>query len=141
MNQLDEKLFRGPRPKSFKDLQEFGFTTVINLQSGAHEFFNDDEYEKESGADFGIKEVNVECSDIFPPTQGQWIAVFGAVKESPGKVYIHCLHGVDRTGFMCAIYRMRVQGWSFSRAKKEMFEMGFHKVPYLWWLMALWGYR
>ncbi len=43
---------------------------------------------------------------------------------------MHCLHGADRTGPMCAIYRMAVEGWSKEEAIKEMKEgnFGYHSV-------------
>ncbi|HEX7917405.1 hypothetical protein [Rudaea sp.] len=38
---------------------------------------------------------------------------------------IHCWHGADRTGVVCAAYRMVVQGWSKADARAEMFDGGF----------------
>ena len=45
-------------------------------------------------------------------------------------VFVHCQHGADRTGLMCAIYRIAVQGWSKDEAIKEMTEgdFGFHEI-------------
>lgn len=137
MIQLDEKLYRGPRPKSFKDLAPYGITTVINLEYRIYDKFHDDKYEHENPADFGITVYSIPCSDFTPPTKKQVQEFLKIVSEAEGLVYVHCLHQVDRTGFMCAVYRMRVQGWSFKDAVKEMFDLGFHKFPYLWWLLAL----
>jgi protein tyrosine/serine phosphatase len=49
-------------------------------------------------------------------------------KRTP--VLVHCLHGSDRTGTMCALYRIAIQGWSKEDALKEMVEggYGFHGV-------------
>ena len=43
---------------------------------------------------------------------------------------LHCQHGADRTGTMCALYRIVVQGWSKDEAIREMREggFGFHEV-------------
>ena len=41
-------------------------------------------------------------------------------------VYVHCLHGVDRTGTMIAIYRMEIEGWRPSEALAEMEHFGAH---------------
>jgi len=52
-------------------------------------------------------------------------------------VLVHCLHGADRTGTMCAVYRMVVEGWSKEDAIKELTEggYGFHEV---WENMKKW---
>lgn len=44
--------------------------------------------------------------------------------------FVHCQHGADRTGLMCAVYRVAVCGWSKEEALKEMTEGGFgcHRV-------------
>ena len=41
-------------------------------------------------------------------------------------VLVHCLHGADRTGTMCALYRIAIQGWSKEDALKEMTEGGYN---------------
>ena len=40
-------------------------------------------------------------------------------------VFVHCQYGADRTGVMCAIYRIAVQGWSKEDAIEEMTKGGF----------------
>jgi protein tyrosine/serine phosphatase len=40
-------------------------------------------------------------------------------------VFVHCMRGADRTGTMCAIYRIAVQGWSRPEAIEEMTKGGF----------------
>jgi len=40
-------------------------------------------------------------------------------------VFVHCKRGADRTGTMCAIYRIAVQGWSKDEAIEEMTKGGF----------------
>ena len=39
--------------------------------------------------------------------------------------FVHCQRGADRTGTMCAIYRVAVQGWSKDEAIAEMTKGGF----------------
>ena len=43
-------------------------------------------------------------------------------------IFLHCLHGKDRTGLMVAIFRMARQGWSFDKAYTEMKLCGFHSI-------------
>ena len=43
---------------------------------------------------------------------------------------VHCWHGADRTGMMCAVYRLAVEGWTKEEAIEELTEggYGFHSV-------------
>ena len=43
---------------------------------------------------------------------------------------VHCQHGADRTGTMCAVYRVVVEGWTADQAIDEMVRggYGFHEV-------------
>jgi len=49
---------------------------------------------------------------------------------------IHCTHGQDRTGLVCALYRMSC-GWSKQQAEDEMMSLGFH--PELFGLDKAWA--
>ncbi len=40
-------------------------------------------------------------------------------------VFVHCRHGADRTGTVCAIYRIATEGWSKDEAIEEMTKGGF----------------
>jgi protein tyrosine phosphatase len=40
-------------------------------------------------------------------------------------VIVHCQYGADRTGAMCVLYRVAVQGWSKEEAIEEMTQGGF----------------
>jgi protein tyrosine/serine phosphatase len=47
-----------------------------------------------------------------------------------GPVLVHCHHGADRTGLICALWRILYEGWSRQSAIDEMIEggYGFHPV-------------
>ena len=45
--------------------------------------------------------------------------------ENRQPVFIHCQYGADRTGVMCAVYRIAVDGWSKPQAIGEMTKGGF----------------
>lgn len=42
---------------------------------------------------------------------------------------IHCQHGRDRTGFLAAVYRIEIQGWSPQAAWDEMLRLGHGALP------------
>ena len=139
IKRLSNQLYRGPRPETveaLKELMDIGIKKIINLQSGFHEKMNDDYYENKQLDELGMKEINLQCSDFTPPKAWQVDRVLKEIAEG-GPVYIHCLHGKDRTGFMCAVYRMQVQGWTYEEAKAEYYREGLHKFPYIWWLLEL----
>ena len=48
----------------------------------------------------------------------------------PRPVLIHCYHGADRTGLLCAAYRVLIEGWEIEDAVKEMVlgGFGYHNV-------------
>lgn len=45
-----------------------------------------------------------------------------------GPVYIYCDQGRDRTGFVVALYRARIQGWSLERIRTELARHGHGAV-------------
>ena len=51
-----------------------------------------------------------------------------ANKEN-GPYLIHCWKGADRTGLMCAMYRIIYQGWTKEEAIDEMVNGGFGFHP------------
>jgi protein tyrosine/serine phosphatase len=50
--------------------------------------------------------------------------------EEDGPVLIHCQHGADRTGLVCALYRVVYQGWTKAAALDELQNggFGFHTI-------------
>jgi protein tyrosine phosphatase (PTP) superfamily phosphohydrolase (DUF442 family) len=42
------------------------------------------------------------------------------VATAPKPILVHCLHGADRTGFMTAVYRIAVEGWTAEEAIDEL---------------------
>jgi tyrosine-protein phosphatase SIW14 len=52
-----------------------------------------------------------------------------ATNPSCQPVYVYCNRGADRTGMMCAVYRVVIQGWSKEEAICEMTEGPFDYHP------------
>lgn len=134
--QVARHLFRGPRPMSHKDLVPFGINRVISLQSGAEDALTESEYEYERADKYGMDRIRVKLSNIFPPTAAQVNRILGMMVDTEYTQFVHCHSGVDRTGFMVAVYRMRVDGWTFRQAHAEWVEKGRHWW-FFWWAFAL----
>jgi protein tyrosine phosphatase (PTP) superfamily phosphohydrolase (DUF442 family) len=113
-------LYRSAQPTTtgFHNLKNIGVFTVLNLRS----FHHDPEI-------LGMKMLNIDCKAWHPEEEDVRLFL-RYVRESADPVLVHCQHGADRTGTMCALYRIVVQGWTVKGALEEMTEgpFGFHSL-------------
>lgn len=135
LHKITTNLYRSAQPtaEGIKSLQKMGIKTVINLRS-----FNSD---KDELADTGIVGEQIFMKAWHPERKEvvRFLQIVTDEKRLP--LLFHCQHGADRTGIMCAIYRIAVQGRSKEEAIREMKEggYGYHTI---WvnlptWLEAL----
>jgi protein tyrosine/serine phosphatase len=134
MYEVTKTLYRGPRPKDLRLVAASGFQQIIVTQSGDEDRLTDSLYEaqlRSKRSDPSIYPtvdiVYIRCSNIFPPTNDQ-VSKFLAAMSTGKKTYIHCHSGVDRTGFLIAVYQMQKLGYTYEEAYEEWVEMGRH-----WW--------
>lgn len=136
---VDEKLWRGEEPstmREIRELKELGITRIICLQGNALEMIKDSfVFECEM---WGDEFCYFPMSSFFPPRWELCRVVLKKI-QAGGKTYIHCQEGVDRTGFVCALYLIATGQSNFTRAVKEMFSYGFHWW-YSYWIPFLWIY-
>jgi protein tyrosine/serine phosphatase len=109
-------LVRGSQPDEagFRTLQQvYGIRTVVNL--------NDATAEREGPivTGLGMKYVALP-SNAWRPDTAKVLAFLKTVEAGDGPVYVHCQHGMDRTGFAVAAYRVAVQDWDADRAMTEL---------------------
>jgi protein tyrosine phosphatase (PTP) superfamily phosphohydrolase (DUF442 family) len=119
LHKVSDTLFRSAQPSAegMKNLKAMGIETIVNLRS----FHSDRDKIMETGLAYEhiyMKAWHPEGEDAV-----RFLQIVTNSKRTP--VLIHCQHGADRTGAMCAIYRVAVQGWSREEALKEMTEGGF----------------
>jgi protein tyrosine/serine phosphatase len=123
-HKVSDDLYRGAQPdeEGMRQLEKFGIKTIINLRT----FHSDDDE---------IKDVNIGSDLIrmqpWRPEDKDVVRFLKIVTDkSKTPVFVHCQHGADRTGTMCAIYRIAVQGWSKDEAIEEMTkgDFGFHGI-------------
>ncbi len=124
LHKVSDDLYRGAQPSSegMKQLEKLGVKTVVNLRS-AHS--DSDELK---GTTLSYEHIPVTTRG--PETQDvvRFLRIVTDEKRTP--VFVHCQHGADRTGTMCAFYRIAVEGWSREEAIKEMTKggFGFHSI-------------
>ena len=116
-DRLDKKVYRGAQPsrEALSELKNLGIVTVINLRQP------DDTapYEEPACDLFGIRYVSVPLSSIAAPSAAQIECVMRAIEFSSGPVFVHCQFGCDRTGTVCACWRIRTDGWPNAVALQE----------------------
>lgn len=116
-------LYRGAQPtaEGMKQLKAMGVKTVVNLRS-----FHSD---KDEVAGTGLKSVRFEVKPWHAEDEDVigFLKVMADTNNFP--VFVHCERGADRTGLMCAMYRIVDCGWTKQQALDEMREGGFHFSP------------
>jgi tyrosine-protein phosphatase SIW14 len=116
---VSDGVYRGaqPTPEGMRALQRLGVRTVINL--------------REPDADTaGLRGTHLAYESIpmtaFRPNDDDVVRFLQIVSDpNHGPVFVHCKRGADRTGLMCAAYRIAVQGWTKEQALDEMTRGGF----------------
>ncbi len=119
LHKVSDDLYRGAQPTSegMKRLEQLGVKMVVNLRA-----FHSDRDELE-GTGLAYKYIN---STAWNPEDKDVVRFLQVITDSNSTpVFVHCKHGSDRTGTMCAIYRIVVEGWSREDAIEEMTKGGF----------------
>lgn len=134
---IEPNLWRGSTPECVENVEwlktALQIRTIINLQKDTAT--DEVKWCKEVGIDFHDLQMN----KLWPPPNkvevAKAICLMSSVIYRP--MYIHCVHGTERTGFVAAAYRMQVMGWSFDKAYDEMIQRGC-RWPHSWiWKSAL----
>jgi hypothetical protein len=112
-------LYRGQRAaaEGFRQLNAMGVKTDVNLEV----FFSD----KQILAGTGLNYVPISFKAWHPEMDDMAAFLKVVTDANLCPVFVHCQHGSDRTGTMCAVYRIAVQGWSKQEAIGEMVHGGY----------------
>jgi protein tyrosine/serine phosphatase len=118
--EVTTNLYRGAQPTSqgMTELHAMGIKTVLNLRS-----FHSDHGLVSSGelklARLHMKPWHAEDEDVVA-----FLKIASNTNNLP--LFVHCQRGADRTGMICAMYRIVICGWTKDAAIQEMKEGGFH---------------
>ncbi len=124
LHKVSDSLYRGAQPteEGMKELKKLGIKTIVNFRS------DHSDMDEIKSIEFHYEEIRMTASK---PQIDDVVRFLHIVSDSNGSpVFIHCQHGSDRTGMMCAIYRIFIQDWSKEDAIEEMTEggYGFHSI-------------
>jgi protein tyrosine phosphatase (PTP) superfamily phosphohydrolase (DUF442 family) len=121
-------VYRGAQPdeSGFRALKELGVRTIVNLRS------KHDDAKDASPLGIDVLRLPMKATtDIDPPDEAEVREFLGIVGDPARRpVFIHCAEGKDRTGTMCAVWRMEHDGWTPARALEEMRAFGWHEAMY-----------
>ncbi len=117
-------LYRSAQPslQGFRNLGQLGIQTVINLRGG------EDDGRAALALGFRLESVSLSAARVRHDANVQILRLLGRPEQGP--FLFHCQHGADRTGMICALYRMVYQGWDRTKAIEEMRKggYGFHSI-------------
>lgn len=120
-------IMRGSQPsaEALGLLRDYcGVKTILSLrpQEAAGE------WEQEKVEALGMKFVRLPMDgseEQAPETIDACLAVLTDKANQP--VFVHCQAGKDRTGLVCAAYRMAYDSWSLQDAVREMLVYGYDR--------------
>lgn len=120
-------IYRGRRPDAatLSQLKALGVKTILNLEDDTAAV----KAERAQVAQLGMSFVSTPMSGFWAPhdaTVNAALAHMASQAERP--IFVHCLHGEDRTGLIVGLTRIYQQGWTPAQAYKEMIAKGFHKI-------------
>lgn len=120
LHKVSDGLYRSAQPTSegMANLAAMGIKTVVNLR------------DRHSDLDeIGDLPLQTRRIDIFTARmKDEYVKEFLSIVDDPNNapVLVHCQHGADRTGTMCAMYRILRQGWTPNEAIEEMKDGGYN---------------
>ena len=120
LHKVNDGLYRGAQPtaEGIRELEKLGVKTIICLR--------DKHSDKDILGDSKIAFEHIPMKTWNPEDEQvvRFLQIVADKNRQP--VFVHCQHGADRTGTMCAIYRIAVDGWTKQQAIDEMTNGGFN---------------
>jgi tyrosine-protein phosphatase SIW14 len=119
---VTDGVWRGAQPtaEGFATLKAMGVKTIVNLR-----YLHSD---RDLLRGTGLAYAHFPCTAIVP--DDDVVAQFLKIATDPANrpVFVHCEHGSDRTGVAIAAFRVTVQAWSMTKARRELPRFNFHEV-------------
>ncbi|MBL7132503.1 MAG: tyrosine-protein phosphatase [Phycisphaerae bacterium] len=118
-HRVSRELYRGAQPtrEGMKRLAAMGIKTVVNLR------LTGSDRTRLDGTGLDYEHIHMVALRMSDDDVIRFLR--SVTKPARMPVFVHCRHGADRTGAMCAIYRIAVCGWSKADAINEMVNGGF----------------
>ena len=122
---VSPSLYRGGQPtkNGLLRLRSLGVKAIVNLRDEQRAVMA----EECAASTLGLKYFSIALSPFLEPSRqsiNEFLSIISHEQHQP--VFVHCLHGQDRTGAMVSIYRVMAHGWTVFQAYEEMLDLGFH---------------
>ena len=110
-----------PSHSDFKALEKYGIGESLNLRN------RHSDNDEATGTTVKLHRVKMKAHSV---DEEQLITALRIIKNRKSPIVIHCHHGSDRTGAVCALYRIIFQNISKEDAIREMTDggFGFHRI-------------
>ncbi|MCR5414024.1 MAG: tyrosine-protein phosphatase [Kiritimatiellae bacterium] len=124
LHKVDDRLYRSAQPtaEGMTNLVSLGIKTVVNLRD------NHSDSDEIGGLPLAARRIEIFTANMKEEHAREFLSIVDDTNAVP--VLVHCQHGADRTGTMCAMYRIKRQGWTADEAIVEMENggYGFHAI-------------
>ncbi|MBN2138342.1 MAG: tyrosine-protein phosphatase [Sedimentisphaerales bacterium] len=116
---VSDVLYRSAQPtaEGMKELEKMGIKTVLNLRS------SHSDRDELQGTNMRYEHLKMRAWNIKDADVEAFLRIVRQSHMQP--VLVHCQHGSDRTGVLCAVYRAAVEDWNKDEAIKEMTTGGY----------------
>jgi tyrosine-protein phosphatase SIW14 len=127
ISQVDAVLYRGPRPPP----QDYPYVKALFKSIISLEGLAEDEKEMVALSPIPVISWPISFKQIYFTgiTQQDLATILLEISAAPKPLLVHCQHGQDRTGLICAAYRVRVWRWSKVEAMAEAVSFGYRGWP------------
>ncbi|MBR4220267.1 MAG: tyrosine-protein phosphatase [Victivallales bacterium] len=119
---IEPGLYRSAQPtrQGIENLEKMGVVNPLSLRTTATD------NQLASSTMMACHSVPLNYMKLNEQVVLEAVRIMNSPRNRP--LLVHCRHGSDRTGLVCALYRVLVQGWSKDEAIEEMVlgEYGFH---------------
>lgn len=118
-HKVNNAFYRGAQPtqKGMKNLKELGIKTIVNLR------WSHCDSDEIGSINFNYVQIPMKPSRAKERDVVRFLKVVSDSNMQP--VFVHCHRGADRTGLMCAMYRVVIEEWPKEEAIEEMTKGGF----------------
>jgi protein tyrosine/serine phosphatase len=119
LHKINDGLYRGAQPtaEGIRELEKLGVKTIICLRA------NHSDKKLLGESKIAYEEIPVKTWNPTDEQVARFLQIVADKNRQP--IFVHCQHGADRTGTMCAVYRLTFEGWTKQQALDEMTTGGF----------------